>query len=118
MGIHTGRNFSGVSRLEAAERLEKIAASLRSGLIDADDGHTRIPDRVGLEVTVDEGELGVTVAWGARARTQTLPETPSAKDLLDQTGDAAVARVEAHEAAQIRVADEAVVRDAREGRMP
>jgi hypothetical protein len=114
MGIHTGRNFSGVSRLEAAERLEKM----RSGLIDADDGHTRIPDRVGLEVTVDEGELGVTVAWGARARTQTLPETPSAKDLLDQTGDAAVARVEAHEAAQIRLADEAVVRDAREGRMP
>jgi hypothetical protein len=110
------RKISSVSRAEAAEQLEMMAASLRSGLIDTDDVHARLPDRVELAVTVNEGELAVTVDWGLRVRTR--PETPIAEDLLDDAGDVAVARVEEHEAEQVRLADEAVVKDAREGRMP
>jgi hypothetical protein len=111
----TSKQNTGVSRLVAAERLEKIAAILRSGLTDTDDVHARIPDRVELEATVHDGGFSVAVSWGTQGRAASATTCAAGRT---GTHDSPADRAEAHEAERVRLADEAVVRDAREGRMP
>ena len=96
------RDFTSVSRVEAAEQLERIAAGLRAGRIDGDHLQGPVPDRVEVHASIDDGGLVLRLAWGARVATDAERLT----------------RAEVHQSEQIREADEAVVRDAREGRMP
>jgi hypothetical protein len=109
-----GHDLSGVDRIEAARRLEVIAAGLRSGVLDFDDVHAQIPNRVQIRLTVNESAVEVMIAW----RAGLIAEPPSAAELLKIDDRSPTLQAEARAAEEVRSADEAVVRDAHEGRMP
>jgi hypothetical protein len=109
-----GHNLSAVDRIEAARQLEAIAAGLRSGILDFDDVHAQIPDRVQIHLTVNESAVDMVIAWqpGLGA------EPPSAEALLKVDVRSPTLQAEARAAKEFKSADDAVVRDAHEGRMP
>ena len=109
-----GHKTSSVSRIEAARRLEVVAAGLRSGVLDFDDVHAPIPEKVQIQMVVKETAVEVTVAWQA----DRVIEPPSAEGLLKIDDESPTMQAEARAAEEFRSADAAVVRDAREGRMP
>ncbi len=98
-----GHNVNGVARVEAARRLEVLAAGLRSGVVDYDDVHAQVPPRVQMALTVKDDAIEMTVVWGVDARSRIDP--PTAEELLninDEPPNVEV-EVEQHEADQEEV---------------
>ncbi len=60
----SGDSGTGLTRVEAADRLAAFVDQLRAGTVTIKGGSIQVPDQVFLEIEAEDGEIEFEVKWG------------------------------------------------------